>query len=118
MTSNLAPPPVPFSLVAEGSNEDGKGVDLGVRGQDPGKALGANPVALQVGVAEHHHKVLVGLLPRQRPDAGVGGLQRVVAAHAELRVGVHGLEEGEEPEEAAESELQPGFNEAERLDGS
>lgn len=87
-------PAVPFSLVAEGTNKDGKGVDLGVRGEDPGKALGADPVALQVGVAEHHHKVLVGLFPRQRPDAGVGGLQRVVAAHAELRVGVHGLQEG------------------------
>lgn len=87
-----APPPVPFSLVAEGTNEDGKGVDLGVGGQDPGKALGANPVALQVSIAEHHHKVLVGLLPGQLPDAGVGGLQRVVATHAELRVGVHGLQ--------------------------
>lgn len=83
---------LPFSLVTEGSYEDGKGVDLWVRGQDPGKALGTDPVALQVGVAEHHHKVLVGLFPGQLPDAGIRGLQRVVAAHAELRVGVHVLQ--------------------------
>lgn len=89
---HLAPASSPLSLIAEGTDEDGEGVDLRIGRQDSGEVLGRDAVALQVGVAQHHHKVLVGLFSCQLLDAGVGTLQRVVAAHAELSVGVHSLQ--------------------------
>lgn len=85
---------LPFSLISKGSNEDGEGIDLRVRGQDLGKAFRPDAVAFQVGIAEHHHKMLVSLLSCQFLNAGVSALQSVVTAHAELSVGMHGLRVG------------------------
>ena len=82
----------PFCLITEGADEDGEGVDLRVRCEDPGESLRPDAVAFQVCVAQNHHEVLVGLVPRQLLDAGLGGLQGVITAHAELSVGMHGLQ--------------------------
>lgn len=96
-SSKMPPPPFPppsspLGLIAKRSNENREGIDLRVRGQDLGETLRPDAIALQVGITQHHHEVLVSFLSRQLLDAGVRSFQGVVAAHAELSVGVHGLQ--------------------------
>lgn len=97
LTRTLTPSSIfsPVGLVAQRADEDGKGVDLGVGGQGAGKAFGRDAVALQVGVAQHHHKALVSILACQLPDASLSALQGVVSTHTKLRVGMHVLEGAE-----------------------
>ena len=83
--------PLPASLVPDGADEEGIGVDVLVLLHNAGQRLGADPVPVQVSIAQDDHEVLVRLFLRDVHDGGLGGFHRVVAAQAELSVGMQVL---------------------------
>ena len=80
-----------MSLVAKRTDEDHVGVHVFIGSQNVGESSRRNPVSVEVRVAEHNHKVFVGVLGDDGFDGVASRVQCVVSAQTELRVGVQRL---------------------------